>query len=362
MGRPAQRLLTMHDVADIKKKLIDKIELLLTELFPAGRFERGEFRVGDVNGSPGRSLVVTISGERAGLWYDHSGASGGDLIDLVAAASSDGEIAAALRWCRRWLRLPVRAHQDRRPSVRRYTAEDELRLVKEIWNGAMPIQRGDPVARYLAGRGIELERLSAANGGRLPAVLRCHRLLWNRESRRALPALVAAIQTPDGALWGVHRTWLSINGNGEVHKATLEVPKASLGHYRGGAIRLWRGASGRPWNEAPKGDILAISEGIEDGLSVAMVQPAWRVAAAVSLSAMLSIVIPARVEILIVVKQNDPPRSRAAATLEKVRTRFRSEGKRLFLLQPPYVAKDVNDVLRRWRRASRAIDDEIDFG
>jgi hypothetical protein len=352
----------MRDAADIKRKLIDKIELLLTELFPAGRFERGEFRVGDVDGSPGRSLVVTISGDRAGLWYDHSAAIGGDLIDLVAAASFDGEIAPALRWCRQWLRLPAQAPQNRRRSVRRYTAEDQLRLVKEIWNGAEPVQPGDPVERYLASRGIELERLAAANGGRLPAVLRCHRSLWNRESGRALPALVAAIQMPDGALCGVHRTWLSIKDNGEVHKATLDVQKASLGHYRGGAIRLWRGASGRPWNKAPKGDILAISEGIEDGLSVATVQPAWRVAAAVSLSAMLSIVVPVSVETIIIIKQNDPPRSRAVATLEKVRTRFRSEGKRLFLLQPPFVTKDVNDVLRRWRRASSAIDDEADFG
>jgi hypothetical protein len=343
----------MHDAADIKRKLIDKIELLLTELFPAGRFERGEFRVGDVDGSPGRSLVVTIAGERAGLWYDHAGAAGGDLIDLVAAAAFDGEIAPALRWCRQWLRLPVRAHQNPRRSVRRYTAADELRRVNEIWDGAVPIQRGDHVARYLAGRGIELERLAAANDGRLPAVLRCHPSLWNHESRRALPALVAAIQAPDGALCGVHRTWLSVDAHGQVHKATLEVPKATLGHYRGGAIRLWRGASGQPWNEAPEGEILAISEGIEDGLTVAMVQPAWRVAAAVSLSAMLSIVIPTRVATIVIIKQNDPPRSRAAATLERVRRRFRADGKRILLLQPPSVTKDVNDVLRR-----RRIDDE----
>jgi hypothetical protein len=43
---------------------------------------RGEARVGDVMGTPGASLRISLSGADAGLWKDHATEEGGDLIAL----------------------------------------------------------------------------------------------------------------------------------------------------------------------------------------------------------------------------------------------------------------------------------------
>src|SRR5579864_6331573 len=65
-----------------------------------------------------------------------------------------------------------------------------------------------------------------------------------------------------------------------------------LGGYAGGAIRLWRGASGKPLREAPAGETIDLTEGIEDGLSVAVAAPECRVLAAISLSNMANLAAP----------------------------------------------------------------------
>jgi hypothetical protein len=157
---------------------------------------------------------------------------------------------------------------------------------------------------------------------------------------------VGGIVDPDGRLVAVHRTWLQECDDGEVRKAPVEEAKRSLGHYRGGAVRLWRGGSRQPWDEAQENDVLGLAEGIEDALSVAQEQLAWRIAAAVSLSAMLSIVVPKRISKIVLVTQNDPAGSAAAQLLPRVRSRFRSEGKELWLLRPPGWVKDCNDCLQ----------------
>jgi len=46
---------------------------------------RGEARVGDVMGTPGASLRISLSGADAGLWKDHATEEGGDLIALYRA-------------------------------------------------------------------------------------------------------------------------------------------------------------------------------------------------------------------------------------------------------------------------------------
>ena len=61
--------------------------------------------------------------------------------------------------------------------------------------------------------------------------------------------MVAAVQTQDGRLGGLHRTFLRPNGSG---KADVEPVKKMLGACRGGAVRL-----------APAGPRLALCEGMD---------------------------------------------------------------------------------------------------
>ena len=113
-------------------------------------------------------------------------------------------------------------------------------------------------------------------------------------------------------------------------KAPLAAPKRSRGSYTpGGMIRLWRGGSGRAWDDAGGDETLAIAEGIEDALTVAQAWPHWRVGCGVSLSAMLTIAVPAAIGRLVLVADNDPPFARATA-----------------LLRPPPAIKDINQLIQ----------------
>lgn len=69
----------------LRASLIDRLESVLTGLFPAGKKRRGKFLIGDVLGSPGDSLEVVLDGEKAGLWTDRATGDGGDIFDLIAA-------------------------------------------------------------------------------------------------------------------------------------------------------------------------------------------------------------------------------------------------------------------------------------
>jgi putative DNA primase/helicase len=72
------------DFDRIAQAALDHAEGLLCELFPAGRRDGHEFRVGGLSGEPGRSLAINM---RSGKWSDFaSGDTGSDLIALWAAA------------------------------------------------------------------------------------------------------------------------------------------------------------------------------------------------------------------------------------------------------------------------------------
>ena len=69
----------------LRAELAARLESVLLHLFPAGQKRRGKFFIGDVLGSPGRSLEVVLEGDKAGLWTDRATGDGGDVFDLIAA-------------------------------------------------------------------------------------------------------------------------------------------------------------------------------------------------------------------------------------------------------------------------------------
>lgn len=69
---------------EIRSALLGRLESVLVTLFPAGKVRRGKFHIGDVLGSPGDSLEIVLSGEKAGLWTDRQSGEGGDIFDVIA--------------------------------------------------------------------------------------------------------------------------------------------------------------------------------------------------------------------------------------------------------------------------------------
>ena len=70
---------------EVRAQILVKLEGVLGGIFPAGKTRKGVFLIGDVLGSPGNSLEIVLTGEKAGLWTDRATGQGGDVFDLIAA-------------------------------------------------------------------------------------------------------------------------------------------------------------------------------------------------------------------------------------------------------------------------------------
>lgn len=343
---------------DVARALDERIEALALHLLPGARCDGRVLRCGSLAGEAGSSLSVQIAGAKRGRWYEHNGQFGGDALDLVAQAKFAGDLREALAWGRDWLGLDsrdqgeVERHRERariiaRERERCAAGERQKRQVdaKRIWLAAAPLREGDPVWRYLSGRGIDLSRLP-----RPPGALRCHPNLYHVKSGRAWPAMVAAISGADGVHVATQRTWLEIQLDGAVMKAPLGADaKMTLGAFRhaGGAVHLTRGASGLPWQRTPEGEAVAFSEGVEDGLTFACARPDLRVAAcATSLAYLAHVALPPGAKRVIVVAQNDPKGSDAMRAQRKGIDGLRARGLRVAVLRPPVFVKDINDWAR----------------
>jgi hypothetical protein len=340
------------DIAEIVGLLADRAEALCLDLLPNGRKEGTEWRVGSVAGEPGRSMGVHLAGAKAGIWCDWAGRSDdrGDALDLVAKVKFAGDKRRALFWSRAWLGLDnvdpaAFAEQRRQVEVKKRQAKrDEERtrnFAFHLFLSSIEDLRGTLGADYLEGRGINFARL-----GRQPRSLRYHPQLVHPETGELVPGLVAAITASDGTFLAAHRTFLERLPDGRVVKRRdLDDAKWSLGRYAGGLIRLWRGATGKPWKDAERGEWVIIGEGIEDTATAVMARPDYRAAAAVSIGNMKGMVLPDAIEGVILLAQNDTE-PQALAARQAVIEQLREQGKRVRVALPPAGVKDVNDMVR----------------
>jgi hypothetical protein len=94
----------MSELQAVKEGLAAKAPDLCAALFPEGRIRYGKFYVGDLQGNPGRSLVINITGESSGLWKDFAtGEGGSNLLELIHRRNGGGDFSAALAEARAWL-------------------------------------------------------------------------------------------------------------------------------------------------------------------------------------------------------------------------------------------------------------------
>lgn len=368
----AQRRPHLHDVGAIARMLDARAFELAQHIFPNGTRSGGEWTVHDLTGAPGDNLSICIRGAKQGVWKQFNSADkGGDMLRLIELAICNGNRIEAIKWAKAWLGLdgadPAalrRTHQaieqQRNAPSSKEDGAYKRAAAYRILNSARPDVRGTPAERYLQGRGLDLRRLL------FPVdALRFHPELLatarDEKPRLTFPAMVAPIWSLSGKLLGVHRTWLQVRADGSVTKAPIKKPKKALGAYDGGIIPLWRGTVVDDEGEirlAPKlrdmkGDVwIDLTEGIEDGLTVAIAMPELRVMVGVALASMANIKFPRTVVGVTLWQQNDPeflPDGRphpARAAFAKVVANFQSQGLRVKCAPPPAGIKDVNDLLQ----------------
>jgi len=323
----------MSRAADLARRLGEQAEAVCRDYLPNGRRQGRYWICGDVMGTPGRSLYVRLSGERAGKFCDAADGTHGDLLDLIALNRGLG-FRAALDEARGFLSLPVPPIRQVAPPVPTNSSEAARRL----FAASKPIQ-GTLAERYLQSRGIIL-----------PAdvsVLRFHPRCFHRgrQGRETWPALIAAVTDLDSAITGVHRTWLSPDGA----KAPLDQPRRAMGHLAGNAVRL-----------GVASDVLTAAEGIETALALKTVIPAMPVAAALSAAHLAALILPVGLRRVYVARDNDQA---GRFAVERLHARSRADDIDIRALAPR--TEDFNadlislgpDRLRAWLAEQLAPDD-----
>lgn len=343
---------SVYTIDEIKDAAITRLPQLAAQLAPRGKRVVDEW----VAINPARmdrkagSFKINI---KTGLWSDFASGDKGDVIDLVAYLATGGDKKKAIVWLKDWLgmtdRAPdaARAAQAKEAIKQQNENEDRKREARrsfawQLFADAVALNGNDPASLYLAARGIDV--MALAEGP--PRSLRYHpRVQAPDGSHHAALLACVSLEGVKNGFAGVHRIFLAESGGKWVKAFDGEMAKMALGSIRGGCVRLTQGASRKRLVEAPAGEWPVWTEGIEDGLAIALSEPHRRVLAGPTLSNLGAIVLPQQLGGLIVVRDNDAPGSPADNQLMRAVHKLVSNGLRVKLAHMPQGFKDANDVL-----------------
>lgn len=331
--------------AEMAQLLARQAEAVCRHYLPAGRRQGRYWLVGDVHNTPGRSLIVRLSGGgsgkgAAGRWQDSAEGTHGDLLDLIRERCGLTDFRDVAEEARRFLGLarsdnaqPV-ASAGLEPNVvddSEAEAAQAQRSARRLFVIAQPLS-GTLAEAYLCRRGITPAALVGT--GALRFHPRCFYRADSDAPPEAWPALIAAVSSLDDTITGVHRTWLDPGGFDAIRlgKAPVETPRRALGHLLGHAVRF---------GPTTGIDVLAAGEGIETMLSLRCVLPTMPMAAALSAGHLAAILLPDHVRRLYIASDADPAGDRAAASLTE---RAQAAGIEAIILSPSL--SDFNDDLR----------------
>jgi hypothetical protein len=317
--------------SDLAHRLSRDVEAVCREFLPNGRREGNYWMIGDVRNTPGRSMHVRLKGPEsgwgaAGKWTDEATGEHGDLLDVIRETCGLVDFREVADEARRFLSLlrpePACAERER-PAAPRGSPAAARRL----------FAMGKPLAGTLAERYLHDRRILLAGGERS---LRFHPNCYYRDlatgQTLTFPALIAAVTNLDGAISGVHRTWLDPNGDGKAHVAD---PRRSMGNILNNGVRF----GFKPGTAVPA---MAAGEGLETMLSLRAVMPALPMVAATSANHLAALSFPPGCERLYIAADADAAGRRG---IERLSSRA-GEARIAALVLCPRLG-DFNEDLRR---------------
>lgn len=123
------------DVVELKQRLLDRLPILLAALFSNGKKRGSRFVVGDLGGNKGKSLVIELEGEKAGLWTDFATGEGGDVMDLWARYHGLDvrlDFTAVIKGISTW--LGTASYEPASTPVKKSSPIDELGMYSNKWD------------------------------------------------------------------------------------------------------------------------------------------------------------------------------------------------------------------------------------
>lgn len=353
------------DRDEVKALLSGSIETLARELAPDG-YRSGRYWMAKCPWRPDRnggSFWITISGAYAGAWKDAAGGDEdkGDVFNLIdRAIGLNGDFRDILRWARGWLGIGDMPAEERARRAAHFAgqqrqadadAAEQLERYRRRAKALFVEARRQPFVgsvaeRYLRSRGIDVRQLRDHKGKpRLPGAIGSLAATKHHESGRDWPCLVALMTAADGTAAAIHRTFIAPDGSG---KASVRPARKIWPSFDGATIRLWRGSSGLDVNAAAANGLietLVLCEGVEDGLSLALASPEFRIWCAGTLGNLSKIALPACIDDVIVVADNDWGKPQAMRALDHALDCLSSQGASVRVARS-HIGKDANDALR----------------
>jgi hypothetical protein len=291
-----------EDASNLACRLARDPEAVCRHYLSNGRREGRYWMVGDVRNTPGRSMLVRLSGPESGPgavghWTDAQSSEFGDLLDVIRESCGLIAFKDVADEARRFLSLPRPEPPRRTRSMRALSpspsAAQRLFAASRSTSGTL-------AEIYLRSRGITL--------GADAAALRFHPRCFYRSDADAPgethPAMIARITDLHGEFTGVHRTWLhrAPSGGG----ARSVIGRRALGRLLGHGVRFGKAA-----------DVLIAGEGIETTLSLRAALPAMPLIAALSAAHLGALCFPPCLRRLYVARDADAAGDRAFARLRE---------------------------------------------
>jgi hypothetical protein len=235
---------------NVINKLSNKIAELATEIL--GQSNKSYSNNTQLRWGSKGSLVVTIAGQKQGMWYDHECSEGGNPFDLIKRELNIDD-KEAFKWALNWLGHYVEHHT---PRVRK-NAIDKSETATDAWKKEQALDiisksvplKGTIAEEYLINRGINLDfdTFEAEN-------ILFNTSVYNGFTKTKLPALIVVYKEGEKAQ-SIQRIYLDENGK----KLNCPSPKMELGRRNNSYCTL---------SGSEKSNITLIGEGIETCSSI----------------------------------------------------------------------------------------------
>lgn len=299
------------------------------------------------------SLIVTIKGEKQGLWHDFQTGKGGDMLRLFAeqrGLTSAADYPHLLNEASQYLGVDFsnitakktsknasqKTQEIDKGDPKNWTEYQKKQVAKanKLARESLPIT-GTIVEHYLKEhRKIDLKTW--------PETIRFHPNIYCAMNKKSAPAMLLLGKDKDGNIQVVQATFLDNTTKNK--QKNIPVSKQTIGVMYGAAVHLSLS------KEAKKEDHDAaktyIAEGVETGLSVLMADQKNEVKVTLGQSNFLSIHALDLQKKVVFCFDHDAKSSPEIRFKEEAE-KLESLGKKVTYLKPKQVGHDLNDVLKK---------------